>query len=352
MHPQLPSNVVIPRVAGRRAYLSPRSTLPTVLGPLEKRITDQDALTCWIQSEAYLRLMCFIQSLNESVRNKKVSDPCPVSENVFKAVQILDKLDAWIDEIPLDNTPQRFGNTAFRTWILRLESESEELHMHILPADLKHTTIEVAKYLTISFGDGTRIDYGSGHELSFVSWMCSLELLDVFGQSDYQALVTRVFVRYLQVVRRLQRVYMLEPAGSHGVWGLDDHQFLPTFGSSQLIDHPRIKPKSIMQIDVVSNFSKEYLYLACIEYIHQVKKGPFHEHSPILYDISGVPLWSKVNTGMLKMYIAEVLHKFPVVQHFYFGRLLPFEEAHEITMDAVPSRELEGSQDPNPKVSN
>ncbi|KAH9254796.1 hypothetical protein BASA81_007216 [Batrachochytrium salamandrivorans] len=258
MHPQLPSNVVIPRVAGRRAYLSPRSTLPTVLGPLEKRITDQDALTCWIQSEAYLRLMCFIQSLNESVRNKKVSDPCPVSENVFKAVQILDKLDAWIDEIPLDNTPQRFGNTAFRTWILRLESESEELHMHILPADLKHTTIEVAKYLTISFGDGTRIDYGSGHELSFVSWMCSLELLDVFGQSDYQALVTRV-----------------------------------------LSDHPRIKPNRLCRIDVVSNFSKEYPLPGMTSSTYtQVKKGPFHEHSPILYDISGVPLWSKVNTGM------------------------------------------------------
>jgi serine/threonine-protein phosphatase 2A activator len=95
--------------------------------------------------------------------------------------------------------------------------------------DRHPAAIELIPYLIGGFGDKTRIDYGSGHELSFVGWLCCLELLGLFDDIDHQAIVTRVFQRYLQLVRKLQHVYNLEPAGSHGVWGLDDYQFLPYF---------------------------------------------------------------------------------------------------------------------------
>lgn len=88
----------------------------------------------------------------------------------------------------------------------------------------------------------------------------------------------------------------------------------------------------------MEHFSNDYLYLGCINNINEVfsflikiKQGPFYEHSPMLYDISGVPNWKKVNLGMLKMFIAEVLHKYPVIQHFPFGSLLPFIPALSVT---------------------
>ncbi|CAL5336392.1 unnamed protein product [Camellia sinensis] len=192
-----------------------------------------------------------------------------------------------------------------------------------LPQDLQSATIEIVPYFTDSFGNSSRIDYGTGHETNFAAWLYCLALLGLIKEEDYQAVVARVFVKYLELMRKLQLVYCLEPAGSHGVWGLDDYHFLPfIFGSAQLIDHKYMKPKSIHNDDILDNFSNEYLYLSCIAFVKKVKKGVFAEHSPMLDDISGVPNWNKVNGGMLKMYKAEVLEKVPIMQHFLFGWLI------------------------------
>uniref|UniRef100_A0A671R5U5 Serine/threonine-protein phosphatase 2A activator n=1 Tax=Sinocyclocheilus anshuiensis TaxID=1608454 RepID=A0A671R5U5_9TELE len=57
----------------------------------------------------------------------------------------------------------------------------------------------------------------------------------------------------------------------------------------------------------------------------QMKTGPFAEHSNQLWNISDVPSWSKVNQGLIRMYKAECLEKFPVIQHFKFGSLLSIQ---------------------------
>ena len=64
------------------------------------------------------------------------------------------------------------------------------------------------------------------------------------------------------------------------------------------------------------------MFFQCIKFITLVKSGPFAEHSNQLWNISGVPNWNKVNSGLVKMYLAEVLEKFPVVQHILFGTLI------------------------------
>ena len=64
------------------------------------------------------------------------------------------------------------------------------------------------------------------------------------------------------------------------------------------------------------------MFFGCLKFITTVKSGPFAEHSNQLWNISSVPTWSKVNAGLIKMYRAEVLEKFPVVQHILFGNYI------------------------------
>lgn len=158
---------------------------------------------------------------------------------------------------------------------------------------------------------------------------------------------TNILASYLILIRTLVQTYTLEPAGSHGVWGLDDHSFAPyIFGSAQL--GPAITPESRIPIEgslpeapapsavtekrLVADYKDSNMYFSAIQFIYDVKRGPFWEHSPVLYDVSGIKDgWGKINKGMLKMYAAEVLGKFPVVQHFPFGSLFRWEidpEAH------------------------
>lgn len=73
-------------------------------------------------------------------------------------------------------------------------------------------------------------------------------------------------------------------------------------------------------------FANDYMYLASVQFINSIKTASLSWHSPMLNDISAVRTWDKVNSGMIKMYKAEVLGKLPVVQHFLFGELLPFPE--------------------------
>jgi len=293
-----------------------------------KKIDSQEDFSKWKDSKAKKIYATFILELSDAMKGKKLSDECFVSDVVKKILLMMEKMSVLIDETPPTQQPHRYGNKAFRTWYTKIDEASISLVGEVLPPSLSEASKELAPYLVASIGNYTRIDYGTGHEASFATWLLCLTILGVLTKEDSVALVSKVFAGYLKLMRKVQKTYLLEPAGSHGVWGLDDYQFLPfLFGSAQLIGHKDIKPKSIHVANIISTYGDEYLYLEGIRFINETKKGPFGEHSPMLNDVSYVPhqLWEKVNAGMMKMYYVEVLDKFPVIQHFLFGSLIPFE---------------------------
>ncbi|KAJ3112604.1 Serine/threonine-protein phosphatase 2A activator 2 [Phlyctochytrium bullatum] len=290
-----------------------------------KAILSKEDLIRWESSSTYADYMAFIERLNLAVRNLPLSADVVVSETVQSVLKVLDTLEQWCKDIPpVKDEKSRFGNRAFQTWFDRLETNCLDITTDVVKS--KEAAVEVSAYLLHSFGNRKRIDYGTGHEAHFAAFLLCLEKLNLISEVDYPALVLKVFWRYVGVMRSLQFSYWLEPAGSHGVWGLDDYHFLPfMFGSSQLHDHKYLRPKCVHDKDIIEEFSKDYMYLACIKFINSVKTASLRWHSPMLDDISGVKKWSKVNSGMIKMYKGEVLGKLPIMQHFLFGTLLPFE---------------------------
>ncbi|KAF2070110.1 hypothetical protein CYY_008573 [Polysphondylium violaceum] len=313
----------------------------------EKRISGKRDLECFHTSSTYDELLNFIVQLSVDTQGKSLTtttqDESHISDAIKSIEYILDQLDRFVNEIPPKPVRTRFGNESFVEWFDRIQIEIPNLlidklnHQQQTPLP-QYIINEISGYLGNSFGDRSRIDYGSGHELNFICFLLSLVKIKFLTRKDYQFIIIKLFYKYLNLMRKLQETYWLEPAGSHGVWGLDDYHFLPfLFGSSQLIEHKYIRPKSIRNQEIVNSaFSSEYMYLGCIQFISKVKSGgSLLEHSPMLVDISGVKNWSKVNEGMIKMYKNEVLSKLPIMQHFLFGSILPFIDNPQIPYDPI-----------------
>ena len=296
-------------------------------------------LTRFLSGTSAQGYLSFVLFLNDSVAGVSNSHVDSSKQCVQMLVDMLHTLKSWVSEIPpLDKHAaphRRFGNPAYRTWAAKVSEESLGMmralvektvpfHNSSLSKDtIESIALELNSYFIQSFGNQTRIDYGTGHETCFVAMLYCMATLGLLEKEDAKDIVCIVFREYLDTVRTIQRVYCLEPAGTRGVWGLDDYQILPfLWGSSQLVEQVTIKPSSIHSMEILNEYCETYLYVGCIKFIRDMKAGPFHETSPMLHDISGLESWKKINGGMVKLYMGELLSKIQVMQHFLLGSII------------------------------
>ncbi|KAK3050561.1 Serine/threonine-protein phosphatase 2A activator 1 [Extremus antarcticus] len=357
----------------------PTTTNHTFSTP-SKKINDGEDLQFFHTSTAYRDLITWLLQLNRSmfstqdsegnIQQNRLESPPALSSSVQFLQNLVSDLAALIDKAPPDTGPRRFGNVAFRTWFKLVEEELDQLldrHLASLLERHEHQRSDLKRELSIyilgSFGSAQRLDYGTGHELSFLAFLGCLWKLHAFEEGEERAVVMGVIHPYLQLIRKLVTTYTLEPAGSHGVWGLDDHSFLPyIFGSAQL--GPAITsasqstpiegslssappPAGVTDKALVAELQSSNMYFAAIQFIYDVKKGLFWEHSPVLYDVSGIKDgWGKINKGMVKMWVAEVLGKFPVVQHFPFGSLFEWKQDPDAVRNGVTGGDVHAANQP------
>lgn len=297
--------------------------------PQKRLLTKQD-LELWNNAPTNTAFLQFIQDLADSVVGLENSQTTiPISESVKATDQLFNSIQDIINSNPVaphDVTKSRFGKPEFKGFYDEVAQQASTILKKCYPQLINDQIDELNVYLVNSWGNKQRIDYGSGHELNFMCFLYGLSKFNIFNLStDATNIVLIVFRKYRNIMRTLETEYWLEPAGSHGVWGLDDYHFLPfLFGAFQLSTHKHLKPISIHNSEVVDMFKDKYMYFGCIAFINSVKTTTsLRWHSPMLDDISGVKRWSKVAEGMVKMYRIEVLGKLPIMQHFYFGSFLP-----------------------------
>ncbi|KAI7695202.1 hypothetical protein SSS_09775 [Sarcoptes scabiei] len=305
-----------------------------------RRILSLSDIDQWLICEGYRDFINFIKQLNDFAKGThsrafQSSDEI-VDEHLIRVVNLLNELSNLCDHIQpiIDDKDQRFGNKAYRIWFDKMNELCSNRLSEIFGDE---DGSELGLYLGDSFGNKVRIDYGTGHEMCFIIFLLGIYKLilipnalhksdgdgetlprETFKSFSHQLLAIFALI-YMPLVRKIQLRYRLEPAGSHGAFSLDDFQFLPFyFGSAQLIDHPTLIPSSF-PIRLVAEQNQNLIFYAALSFIHQVKNGPFAEHSNQLWNISAVQDWSKINNGLFKMYCKEYLPKFQIVQHLIFG---------------------------------
>lgn len=146
----------------------------------------------WEKSTTYYDIIGFINSVSQSIQGVRCTAEIEMSPIAIKLVEVFRKLKKLLAECPPIEQPQRFGNQAYRLWFNKLKDSALDILKTALPAEYHSALPEIHVYFVESFGNSTRIDYGTGHELAFIMFLCCLFKIGALAQSDQVAVGVKV----------------------------------------------------------------------------------------------------------------------------------------------------------------
>ncbi|KAH8385494.1 hypothetical protein KR093_011242, partial [Drosophila rubida] len=325
------------------------------------RVHKEADMVRWHNSMAYHELLAYIGRTSTAIQGVRQALPgdYPVSETMRRLCAVFDRLShlaasmrGFGGELRLKPRHQQQQQQqqqapssakrltvveAYRGWSRAMQRCVFGLLERALPPHQCEHVGELGQYLANAFGNQARLDYGSGHELSFLFFMCGLFRIRVLQPADEPAAALLLFQRYLQLVRRLQLQFELSAAGFQGAYSLDDYQFVPyLWGAAQLCHTPPFTPRQLLLPAVYGQWQRHYLLAGCVGFVADSKEGSFATHSCQLWSITTLSSWTQVYRGLHNMYLKEVLNQFHMLRHMYFGQVMSFDPAPASSQLARP----------------
>lgn len=259
------------------------------------------------RTEACKKIIAFLHHVNKNVKIEKQMH----NSKVLSLINGIRKISC---DTKLSTEPQRYGNVAFATFYDNLERRIKDL---IDENKLTTKNTRSSNYLLASFGNPTRIDYGTGHELNFFCYLFCLVKDELLCVNE----CAKALCDYLELSSEIIIKYNLEPAGSHGVWGLDDYHFLSyVFGSAELFDCEDPFESLFEEKNKNLMFAKALIF--CHTQKTRNRYSSFKIHSPMLYDLKN-KTWMHINTELINQYEKDVIKSTAVNQHFIDTIYLP-----------------------------
>ncbi|XP_043656918.1 serine/threonine-protein phosphatase 2A activator isoform X2 [Drosophila teissieri] len=261
------------------------------LGPV-CRVQSTSDIEAWLASRAYFTLITYLNNVSTEIQGIRNTDWFPISQNIRRLTAIFDKLDSMIVANPpapvvLGATLDP-GNKGYRRWAHSMLRDIYQLVEKAVPCSKCRHVNELGVYLSGSFGSSTKIEYGTGHELSFLFFMCALFKAEILNQEeDLAASALVLFDRYMQFVRRLQKM---------------------------------------LNEDTIAQYRKAYMLINCVGHMAATNIGTFARHSSQLWSLAALSSWSKIHRSLMFMYMEEILLDVDNLNALRFGEMMSFEK--------------------------